>query len=324
MLPENLPAIANPKSADSLSSPFDVIMHTDADGRQHWSAREMMPFLGYRRWENMENVVRKAKASCRNSGLDPSDHFRDITKYSKVVRKPGLDVQISRVGCYLIAMNGDPEKPEIAAAQQYFVAATRAAEIQAVKTVLVHNPHPWASRLSKTWLPHCQELNRDYPGHFTVVSLLAMWILVLEEELERHLLPTRSTDRPDVSAGLCWNNERRARGLEPITERVSLWLPDQKITVYPFVYPDRERGPFEAWFVQTYMPDKLANYLFHKPEFCVDGKMPPASVADNMCLKFAGRSANLDERVRAKLFHANGFFPASGDIYHNLFQIADR
>lgn len=39
------------------------------------------------------------------------------------------DFHISRLAAYLLAMNGDPRKPEIAAAQHYFAAKTREAEL---------------------------------------------------------------------------------------------------------------------------------------------------------------------------------------------------
>ena len=41
---------------------------------------------------------------------------------------------MTRLGCYLTSMNGDVRKPEIAAAQGYFAAMTRAAEVAGQRT----------------------------------------------------------------------------------------------------------------------------------------------------------------------------------------------
>ena len=40
-----------------------------------------------------------------------------------------MNYQLSRMAAYLVAMNGDPNKPEVAAAQAYFAAMTRQAEL---------------------------------------------------------------------------------------------------------------------------------------------------------------------------------------------------
>ena len=71
-------------------SPFDDIRHIDEDERgqfEWWSAREAMPHLGYVNWQNMQNVIRKAKASCRNRGSQVAEHFiaTSITSANKIL-----------------------------------------------------------------------------------------------------------------------------------------------------------------------------------------------------------------------------------------------
>ena len=113
-------------------SPFDVIRHVDEDPErgeiEWWSAREAMPYLGYKNWQNMENVIAKAKAACRNSGHQVNEHFIDVSKTPAQGGPRQRDVQMTRFGMYLLAMNGDPDKPEIAAAQRYFAIQTFRAE----------------------------------------------------------------------------------------------------------------------------------------------------------------------------------------------------
>ena len=39
-----------------------------------------MPLLGYERWENFDKAIGRAIDSCKTSGIEVSDHFREVTK----------------------------------------------------------------------------------------------------------------------------------------------------------------------------------------------------------------------------------------------------
>ena len=114
------------------SSPFDGIRHVDEAGNEWWSGRELMPLLGYGQWFNFVDAIDKAKVSIVIAGQTAENHISNVRNVVKRPQGGGsdtLDYKLSRSACYLVAMNGDPRKPEIAAAQAYFVAKTREAEV---------------------------------------------------------------------------------------------------------------------------------------------------------------------------------------------------
>lgn len=114
-----------------LKSAFDKIVHITEDGVEYWLARELMPLLGYDRWENFINAINRALTACEVSKVSTDDHFRKTTKMVQagIAPKPILDYQLTRYACYLIAQNGDPRKEEIAFAQSYFAIQTRKLEL---------------------------------------------------------------------------------------------------------------------------------------------------------------------------------------------------
>lgn len=118
---------------ESTASPFDRIRHARPDGSEYWSARELMPLLGYDRWENFEAAIERAWTSAAAQGFDPADLFRGITK--KGAGRPQRDCEMARFACYLVALNGDPRKPEVAGAQSYFIVRTREAETRLVTSM---------------------------------------------------------------------------------------------------------------------------------------------------------------------------------------------
>lgn len=109
----------------SDASPFDQIRRTRPDGTEFWSARELMPLMGYARWEDFHKITRRAEASARNSG---QGGFSAISEKPSDGGRPRVDFELTRFAAYLVAMNGDPNKPEVAAAQAYFATRTREAE----------------------------------------------------------------------------------------------------------------------------------------------------------------------------------------------------
>jgi len=106
---------------------FDEIKKVDENGIESWSARDLMTRLDYDRWDNFENVIKKAIVACKASGIDVIGQFRDVTKPS--IGANGSiqnikDYRLTRYACYLIAQNGVSSKSAIAAAQTYFAIQT--------------------------------------------------------------------------------------------------------------------------------------------------------------------------------------------------------
>jgi len=104
----------------------------NCDGVECWSARDLMPLLGYTKWENFMKVIDKAKEACRLADMEIADHFPDVRKVieaGKGAQHAIIDIALTRYACYLIGQNGDPRKPEIAFAQNYFAVQTRRAEL---------------------------------------------------------------------------------------------------------------------------------------------------------------------------------------------------
>lgn len=119
-----------------LASPnrqsFESIRHED-ESAEYWLARQLAPVLGYQDYRNFLAVIEKARVSAAAAGLDPADHFGDITRMVDLgsgAQREVADVRLSRYACYLIVQNGDPSKPVIAAGQTYFAVQTRRQEIQ--------------------------------------------------------------------------------------------------------------------------------------------------------------------------------------------------
>jgi DNA-damage-inducible protein D len=83
------------------------------NGATHWREADVMRSLGYESREGFRRALTRAKQACLSLGLACEEHF---------LLGPDGEHLLTRFGCYLVAMNGDPRKPEVAAAQVYFAA----------------------------------------------------------------------------------------------------------------------------------------------------------------------------------------------------------
>ena len=118
---------------EQIKKNFDnAIQITEDDQVEFWYARDLMKLLGYTEWRNFENAVKRAIISCETSNIQSNDHFVEVNKLitaGKGARRPVNDYMLTRYACYLVAMNGDTTKEEIAFAQSYFAVQTRKQEV---------------------------------------------------------------------------------------------------------------------------------------------------------------------------------------------------
>jgi len=125
---------------DDSQSPFDRIRRVDPDGSEWWSARDLMPLMGYTKWQAFEVPLNRAMKSAEAQGINVENNFTGSRKVSGGRGPDQFDYRLTRFACYLVAMNGDPRKPEVAAAQAYFADCWRD------EVLLIDSPtHPSSS-----------------------------------------------------------------------------------------------------------------------------------------------------------------------------------
>jgi DNA-damage-inducible protein D len=91
------------------------------NGTRFWLAHEFMIALGYDSWPTFQRVITKAMGSCAKLGIDPTESFTPTT----FIDGDGKEVKsykLSRFACFLVSMNGDSKKPEVAKAKAVLAA----------------------------------------------------------------------------------------------------------------------------------------------------------------------------------------------------------
>ena len=111
---------------------LDDIAHRDENGIEFWYAREIQEALNYKEWRNFEVAIKRAIEAAENANTPARYHFVEVNKMVSLgsgSQREVKDYKLTRYACYLIAMNGDTRKEEIAFAQSYFAVLTRKQEL---------------------------------------------------------------------------------------------------------------------------------------------------------------------------------------------------
>ncbi len=68
---------------ENYNKTFEDIKHIDENGIEFWYARELQSVLNYIEWRKFENVINKAKESCKNSDITVLTILSMSTKWCK-------------------------------------------------------------------------------------------------------------------------------------------------------------------------------------------------------------------------------------------------
>lgn len=102
----------SPLSIEFDDTVFESQARISKSRGSYWMASDIASMLGYRDLASLQSAINKAQQASLSLGIPVDENFR---------RADGSkDWALTRFGCYLVAMNGNVRKPEIAAAQAYF------------------------------------------------------------------------------------------------------------------------------------------------------------------------------------------------------------
>jgi len=155
-----------PNNGNSDRSPFDAIRGYRADGSEFWTGRELMRFLGFTHWQTFTNTILGAIADIEL--LEEGSAISHLTNLRKVVERVSrgnteiVDYEISRLGCYHVALACKHRTLEVAAARRYFAIQTYKQELASESKIPAILPEVRAVQIADS-IRHITDTLSDNP-----------------------------------------------------------------------------------------------------------------------------------------------------------------
>lgn len=195
-------------------SSFDALRQFRPDGSEYWDARDVMTHVDYSRWERFEEAIHRAIKAAKNTNTYSEAAFSEVSQ----LPEPGnprsrarKTFHLSRYALYLIVMNGDPAKPQIAAAQAYFAVQTRIAETMAAPPkVLLAPEYPRDAPALPVRVGNLLACVTPHPGGFFIDGPDIFWVFDFDDS--------------DAMAAWLPEHERRRERVQTVGGVLPMWL----------------------------------------------------------------------------------------------------
>jgi DNA-damage-inducible protein D len=92
-----------------------------------WWATDLMKMLGYKDLKTFQKAIDRAITSCMTINIPHYENF--VSEQRDIDGSKQQDFKLTRFACYMVVMNADPKKVEVASAQVYFAEQTRKFEL---------------------------------------------------------------------------------------------------------------------------------------------------------------------------------------------------